>query len=623
MPTLAGIVTLTGIIDTVLLTGVVVLGVLVHGRQPVPGLTGHGSLELHRYLALLAVVFLAAHVLGAVTPGYAGIGLAAIVVPFVSSRQPLWIGLGAASLDLLAALVATSLLRVRLGWRTWRAVHWLAYACWPLALAHGVGIAPGMRGGRLFDLTVACIAAVCLAVGWRLAGTLRSVPRARRVPRLMAGLERLPAPALVPAAERPPSLALTRVPAATDLDAHLDQLGPVPYRGAPGLLTAEIRESGLTGRGGVSFPAYRKIEAVAAQVRAGRVRSGRAAVVVGNGAEGEPASEKDKALLREAPHLVLDGLQLAAEAVGADRAVLYVSRGTRLADRLTTQIAQRCARGLDRVQAELVAGPPRFLAGEETAVARVISGGAAVPWFTPPRVFERGVDRRPTLVQNVETLAHLALIARNGAAWFRAAGTPEEPGTMLCTLRLPDGSVRVAEAALGTRLEDLAGLSDATAVLVGGYHGAWLPASQAAGLALSNSSLRPARASVGAGVLALLPEGRCGLAETARVVRYLALESAGQCGPCLNAMPRLAAGLEGLAGPDPSRETLEDLGRWAGLVQGRGACRHPDGTVRLIGSALRAFGDEIRVHQQGRCSASSEAPFLPVPATPATAADWR
>jgi NADH:ubiquinone oxidoreductase subunit F (NADH-binding)/DMSO/TMAO reductase YedYZ heme-binding membrane subunit len=635
MPTLTGIVTLTGIIDTVLLTGVMVLGVLVHGRQPVPGLTRHGSLQLHRYLALLAVVFLAAHVLGAVTPAYSGIGLAAILVPFVSARQPLWIGLGAASLDLLAALVVTSLLRARLGWRAWRTVHWLAYACWPLALAHGVGISPGMRNGRLLDLTVGCIAAVCLAAAWRLAGTLRAVPRARRVPRLMTVYEHQPpaapglaaehtsAPVLSSVSQQPLSPVLTRVRTAADLDAHLDQLGPVPYRDGPGLLTAQVRQAGLTGRGGVSFPAYRKLESVAAQVRAGR-----AAVVVGNGAEGEPASEKDKALLREAPHLVLDGLQLAAEAVGADRAVLYVSRGTRLADQLRIQIAQRCARGLDRVRAELVAGPPRFLAGEETALARVISGGTAVPWFTPPRVFERGVDRRPTLVQNVETLAHLALIARNGATWFRDAGTPQEPGTMLCTLRLPDGSVRVAEAALGTPIADLVGLAradlgGATAVLVGGYHGTWLPASRATGLALSNSSLRPTRAFLGAGVLAVLPEGRCGLAETARVVRYLALESAGQCGPCLNAMPRLAAELEGLAAPYPPSEALTDLGRWAGLVQGRGACRHPDGTVRLIGSALRAFADEIRLHQQGSCSASTDAPFLPVPATPAAAADWR
>jgi len=657
MPTLAGTVSLTGIIDTVLLTGVVVLGVLVHGRRSVPALSRHGSLELHRYLALLAVVFLAGHVLGAVAGTYDGIGLAAIVVPFVSAREPLWIGLGAVSLDLLVALVVTSLLRVRLGWRSWRAVHWLAYACWPAALAHGLGIGPGMRNGQLLDLAIACIAAVAGAAAWRLAGTLRSVPRARRVPALLRSQERMLPPALVrvpalgpsvpsalvvepsgssgaagtqPTLPHPtgPGRLLTssdsgdgsRAAQGADLDTHLARHGPVPYRDRPGVLTEQIRAAGLTGRGGVSLPAWRKMEAVAA--RSGRDRR---AVVVGNGAEGEPASDKDKTLLREAPHLVLDGLQLAAEAVGASRAVLYVSRGTGLAQQLRTPITRRSAQGLDRVQAELVAGPPRFLAGEETAMASLISGGAAVPWFTPPRVFERGVGQRPTLVLNVETLAHLALIARNGAEWFRAAGTPEEPGTMLCTLLLADGSVSVAEAALGTPLAELAGadLKSAAAVLVGGYHGTWLPADRAAGLALSNASLRPAGASLGAGVVAALPDGRCGLAETARLARYLALESSGQCGPCLNAMPRMAAELERLAAPDPPREALAGLYQWAGLAQGRGACHHPDGAVRLIGSALRAFGDELGLHQQGRCSATTDQPFLPVPATPATESDWR
>jgi NADH:ubiquinone oxidoreductase subunit F (NADH-binding) len=400
-----------------------------------------------------------------------------------------------------------------------------------------------------------------------------------------------------------------------NLAAHLGRLGPVPYRDGAGRLTSEIREAGLTGRGGVSFPAHRKMEAVAAQ-------PGRA-VVVGNGAEGEPASEKDKTLLRQAPHLVLDGLQLAAEAVAASRAVLYVSRGTDLTERLAAHIAERSTRGLDRVRAELVAGPPRFLAGEETALASVISGGAALPWFTPPRVFERGVDRRPTLVLNAETLAHVALIARHGASWFRSAGTAQEPGTMLYTLRAAGGLVEVAEAALGTLLSDLAAFDDAAAVLVGGYHGAWLPASQAAGLALSNASLRPAGASVGSGLVAVLPAGWCGLAETARITRYLALESAGQCGPCLNGMPRMAAELARLARPGPPGQTLADLGRWAGLTLGRGACRLPDGTVRMIGSALRTFAAEIRLHQQGGCSASTGEPFLPVPAAPAAESDWR
>jgi NADH:ubiquinone oxidoreductase subunit F (NADH-binding) len=159
-------------------------------------------------------------------------------------------------------------------------------------------------------------------------------------------------------------------------------------------------------------------------------------------------------------------------------------------------------------------------------------------------------------------------------------------------------------------------------VLVGGDHGAWLPATQAAGLTLSNAQLRPAGAFTGAGVLAALPADRCGLIESARVARYLALESAGQCGPCLNGLPSIAAAMAELSDPRPHPRVLDDLSRWAGLVEGRGACHHPDGTVRFLRSALGVFGPEIGLHQQGRCSAATGQPFLPVPAGPATEADW-
>jgi NADH:ubiquinone oxidoreductase subunit F (NADH-binding) len=160
-------------------------------------------------------------------------------------------------------------------------------------------------------------------------------------------------------------------------------------------------------------------------------------------------------------------------------------------------------------------------------------------------------------------------------------------------------------------------------VLVGGYHGSWLPATQAAGLPLANAALHPLGAMVGAGVLAALPADRCGLTETARVARYLALESAGQCGPCFNGLPRMAAALEHLAGPRPDRRARADLERWAGLVTGRGACHHPDGSVRFIRSALRVFAAEAGLHEQGRCSGTDPRPFLPVPPTPpATDEDW-
>jgi NADH:ubiquinone oxidoreductase subunit F (NADH-binding) len=344
------------------------------------------------------------------------------------------------------------------------------------------------------------------------------------------------------------------------LSAHLDRFGPLPYRGGPGLLIPEIAAAGLTGRGGAGFPVHRKLAAIAGH-RAGRV------IVAGNGAEGEPASDKDKTLLREAPHLVLDGLQLAAEAVQASSTVLYVCCGQQLRDQLTAVIGERAGRGLEHAPVRLVDAPPRFLAGQESALASRISGGAALPRFTPPQAGLRGADGRPVLVQNVETLAQLALIARYGAAWFRGAGTPDEPGTMLCTLRQADGSAGVAEVPIGTPLAGLLDLAGAGAVLAGGYHGSWLPAGQAARLTLSNADLRPFGASVGAGVLA-------------------------------------------------------DLRRWAGLMEGRGACHHPDATVRFVRSALRTFAAEIRRHQQGGCSATSEAAFLPVPAGPAAESDW-
>ncbi len=404
------------------------------------------------------------------------------------------------------------------------------------------------------------------------------------------------------------------------LAGHLRSHGPLRYRGgrrgdrAGEGLIAEIAAAGLTGRGGAAFLTASKMAAVAA----GRRRP----VVVGNGAEGEPASGKDKCLLWLAPHLVLDGLQLAADAVGARSVYLYVSGG-RLHERLTGAIAERTAAGCDPRAVRLITGPPRFLAGEESALVSLIDGGPARPTFKPPRVFERGVGGAPTLVQNVETLAHVALIARHGAAWFRGLGTADEPGSMIITCRRADGTAEVAEVALGTPVGALLGLGSAPAqaVLTGGYHGTWLRAADAARLPLTNAALRQAGAKVGAGVLAALPPDRCGLIETAQVVRYLAAQAAGQCGPCLAGLPRIADALTHLSLPDPDPRWLAHLQRWAGLVTGRGACHHPDGTVRFVRSALTVFEPEIGLHRQGRCAAAAGTstarggePFLPVPA---------
>ncbi len=173
---------------------------------------------------------------------------------------------------------------------------------------------------------------------------------------------------------------------------------------------------------------------------------------------------------------------------------------------------------------------------------------------------------------------------------------------------------------LGVRLGDVLPVhAGVQAVLVGGYHGSWLPSAVAADIRLDPAGLAAVGASLGAGVLAALPGDRCGLTETAAVVGYLAAQSAGQCGPCLNGLPRIAAALGLLARPGPPRAgLLDDVRRWSGLVVGRGACSHPDGSVRLVSSALTVFAAELTAHAAGWCTATPSAPaFLPVPRLPA------
>jgi len=382
---------------------------------------------------------------------------------------------------------------------------------------------------------------------------------------------------------------------APDLRTHLARHGAVPAAGPR--LIAEIERSGLTGRGGAAFPAYRKLAAVAA---------GRRAVVIGNAAEGEPASAKDRTLLTHAPHLVLDGLALAAAAVGARRAYLYLPAA--LVGPLRAALAERRAARVDPVPVDLVEAPDTFVAGEESAVIARIEGRPALPRDKRVRPTESGAFGAPTLVQNVETLAHLALIARHGADWFRRVGTAAQPGTFLATVSGAVARPGVYEAAYGTPVAgvlDLAGGADQAlrAVLVGGYHGAWLAGGQL-GAGMDRDALRPLGASPGAGVLVALPWSACGLVETSAILDYLAGQSAGQCGPCLHGLPRLAAEFGLLARRDRHVERLaQRITALAPFLQGRGACHHPDGTVRLAGSALAAFADDVSAHLAGHCVA--------------------
>ena len=366
-----------------------------------------------------------------------------------------------------------------------------------------------------------------------------------------------------------------------------------------------MERSGLTGRGGAAFPTARKLAAVAAR---------RAPVVVANGTEGEPASAKDKVLLARSPHLVLDGAVLAAAITGASRAVIVVHTSVR--EIIDEAAAERRRAGIDQVPVHVVTGADRFVGGEASAVVHWIEKGIPTPTRTPPRLSERGLGGKPTLVQNVETLAHLALIARYGASWFRGVGTAAEPGSMLVTVLGAVNQPCVHEIAIGTPVGEVLSLAGGAsapldALLLGGYFGSWADADAAAALPFSAAGLAALGAGIGAGLIAALPADACGLAETARVVRYLADESAGQCGPCLFGLDAVAGEVQRLA--DGRTSSLATLRRWLGQVDGRGACHHPDGAVRMIRSALSVFTPELEQHARGWCCATRKGAVLPVP----------
>ena len=398
------------------------------------------------------------------------------------------------------------------------------------------------------------------------------------------------------------------------LDQHLGRHGSplrcVMAKNAPDRLIEEVRRAGLTGRGGAGFPAGRKLAAVAAA-------PGRP-VVVANGTEGEPASAKDKVLLATQPHLVLDGAVLAAEMIRASQAVVVVHAAVR--DVVDQAVAEREAARLDRVRIQVLTAASGFVAGEASAVVHWAERGIPAPTLVPPRLSERGLHGRPTLVQNVETLAHLALIARYGADWFREVGTPAEPGSMLVTVVGAVRSPGVAEVEIGLPVTEVIArgggpAAPLSALLIGGYFGTWVPWTAVAGRAFSAAGLAGVGATPGAGLVAALPAGACGLTETARLARYLAGESAGQCGPCVFGLDAIAGELAALA--DGRAADLGRLRRWLGQVDGRGACRHPDGAVRMIRSALDAFGPELDQHAAGWCTGTSGRAVLPLPARPA------
>ena len=369
------------------------------------------------------------------------------------------------------------------------------------------------------------------------------------------------------------------------LAAHRERFGPLP---SVPLAELERRVSavGLRGRGGAAFPFATKLRAAA----------GRRPVVVVNLSEGEPASAKDSALALARPHLVLDGAVATARALGSREVHLVLPADrTDAAARVRLAVAER----RDRVRFRLHTAESRFVAGQARAVIELMAGRPNLPvtaWAPEAVAGHRG---RPTLLSNAETWAHVGLLVLSGEAAYRAHGTADEPGTALLTITRDGFDAEVVEVPYGVRLRDvLPPFATGHPALVGGFHGAWAAWEVLAATRVSVPAMAAAGLPLGAGVVHVPDPGTCPVAFTSAVLDYLAGQSAGRCGPCLNGLPALAAAVRAMVQGEDTAARIDEL---AGLVARRGACAHPDGTVRLVRSLFDALPEEVAAHRRGGC----------------------
>ncbi len=366
-------------------------------------------------------------------------------------------------------------------------------------------------------------------------------------------------------------------------------------------LLNEVESSGLVGRGGAAFPLAVKLRTVRDNGRLTADTGG--TVVVANGEEGEPASIKDRWLLRNRPHLILDGLRLAAAIVSADRAYVYVS-DPESAHSVETALGELDPETLGGGAVQMLTVQPGYVAGEETAAVRVINGGPAKPTDKPPRPFEAGVDDLPTLVSNVETLANLPYLQCHGSAAFRSEGTSLSPGTFLATITgggKPPVLYELPHGLAFTELLALHGISPehVRGALMGGYFAGLLNRTVLE-TSLDHETMRRLGSGLGCGAVSVITDD-CPVAVAASVLAYFDRENAGQCGSCFNGTAAMAAAAGALRDGAATKEDVGRLRRWSVLLRGRGACATLDAATNVAASLLDQFPGEVAAHLEGGC----------------------
>ncbi|UMB70469.1 NADH-ubiquinone oxidoreductase-F iron-sulfur binding region domain-containing protein [Mycobacterium paraterrae] len=381
--------------------------------------------------------------------------------------------------------------------------------------------------------------------------------------------------------------------------------GYQPLAGTDQLLD-EVEASGLLGRGGAGFPFAVKARTVRDN---GRAAGG--AAVVANGEEGEPASIKDRWLLRHRPHLIVDGLRLAALMVAADRTYAYVS-DAESAHSVEAALAELGPDVFGGISVEVRMVESGYVAGEETAAVRALNGGPAKPTDKPPRPFQEGVGGLPTLVSNVETLAALPFVQRNGAAEFRSLGTSASPGSFLLTVTgasRPPGLYEVPHGLPFTDLLALHGVStdSVRGVLMGGYFAGLLDRT-VLDITLDHETLRDLGSGLGNGAVTVITDD-CPLAVAASVLAYFDRENAGQCGSCFNGTAAMAAVAGALRDGVATVEDVARLRRWSVVLRGRGACATLDAATNIAATLLAHFPDLVQAHLDNACATCQSGAF--------------
>ena len=398
------------------------------------------------------------------------------------------------------------------------------------------------------------------------------------------------------------------VPGVEQFATYREQGGYQPLADVDGLL-GEVEAGGLLGRGGAAFPLAIKLRSVRDNGQSVGGHDG--TVVIANGEEGEPASIKDRWLLRNRPHLVLDGLRLAAAIVAADRAYVYVS-DQESALSVETALNEVDSGILGGIKVDLWTVKPGYVAGEETAAVRAINGGPAKPTDKPPRPYEEGVGERPTLVSNVETLANLPFLLRHGSAAFRSQGTSGSPGTFLATITGAGRSPVLYELPHGLPFAELLALHGVSAdqlrgALLGGYFAGLLNRTVLE-TTLDHETMRGLGSGLGCGAISLITDD-CPVAVAASVLAYFDRENAGQCGSCFNGTAAMAAVGGALRDGVATTEDVDRLRRWSVVLRGRGACATLDAACNIAASLLDQFPREVTGHLEGDCPDCRNQPF--------------